>query len=119
MFEELLALAGLILALYGLACIISSFALWLTAPSRKRSYKMLVFLEPGEGISHITSVRERLKNGGLGHCTQIVAVDNGLNAEESEKFASFCHAEGVRFCKREELFKLLQISSFQTTENKV
>ena len=81
---------------------------------------MLVFLEPGEGIcSHITSVRERLKNGGLGHCTQIIAVDNGLNTEEKEKFAAFCQAEGVRFCKREELFQLLKIPSFQTPENKV
>lgn len=120
MFEEILFFVSLLLALYGLANIITSLALWLTAPVKGKPYRMIIVLKPGENIrATVVSARERLSGCGLSRSTVLCAVDGGLDEEKKKKAAAYCSAEGIPFGNGEEAMGILEIPSFQTPENQV
>lgn len=120
MFQELLLLITLILALYGLAHVMTFLALWLTAPMKGKPYRVLIDLKPDENYrSAVINVRERLAVGGLlNHC-QIYAVDRGLSPQSAKQAEEYCKGEQIRFCNEKDLSANLEITPFQNEENTV
>ncbi len=120
MLRELMILAGLLLATYGLANVITAAVLWFTVPVTGKPYVMLIYLHENDPIrSLILSARERLNNGGLYRCAVMVAVDCGLDEKHRKIAEEYCDLESIALIKNSELDEYLKKHSFQIEQNKV
>ncbi len=120
MFDEILAGLALILALYGLTCVISSVAVWLMTPGDKRHYWMVAVLEDrDEPETVINGLLQRLANSGMGRKVAVIAVNHGLCPEKESRAERFCKREKIILCKPDELSEIFHLSSFHREENTV
>ena len=120
MLRELLILAGLLLATYGLANVITAAVLWFTVPVTGKPYLMFIYLHNNDPIrSLILSARERLNNGGMYRCVVVVAVDCGLDEKHRKIAEEYSSLENLPLIKQEEISAFLEKHSFQTEENTV
>ena len=115
MLRDLLILAGLLLATYGLANVITAAVLWFTVPITGKPYVMLIYLHDDDPIrSLILSARERLNNGGMYRCVVMVAVDCGLGEKHRKIAEEYCDLESIALINQEEILQYLEKHSFQT-----
>ncbi len=120
MFEEILMLCSLLLAIYGLANLITNFALWITSPIKKKHYYMVIPLKEGESLkASVRSVRERLCSCGMGRKTKLAVIHWDESGEKQEEMASFCKEQGIVFFPSEEIPQISRFFPFQTEKNKV
>ena len=120
MFQDILLLITLILALYGLAQVITFLALWLTASVKNQPYRVIVDLNKGENHrAVIINVRERLSMAGLLCSSQILVVDHGLSVTEAEQARAFCKGEQIPIIDVADLSKIIQNPSFQKENHTV
>ncbi len=119
MLKELLFIATLLLAAYGLACVLSAIVLWFTAPIKGKPYFMLIQLRP-EDAPHFSalSVRERLNNSGLHRSTTVLALDCGLDENQRNAAKKHCHSADIQMIQISELSLLLKDNSLQPKTDK-
>ncbi len=120
MLKEFMIFTVLMLALYGLSCLISSAVLWLSAGKNQEGDLLVVPVAAQPLIrAKIGSSVERLRNSGMSHVAAVVVVDCGLPKNKVHTIDKYCRKKGIAFLKTEELAKYLENSSFQKEENTV
>ncbi len=102
--ESLVLLIGLLLALYGLACLLSSLALWLTAPGPRKSSMLVVDLRgETDPAGALRALLERLKNSGLSRRVWLAAVADEAASENGRALRRFCEGTKIACGTPEEL----------------
>ena len=120
MLEEFMVFIGIMLALYGLSCLISSAVLWLLAGKGKEEDLLVVPVSSQPLVrAKIGSSIERLRNSGMNHVTTIIVVDCGLPENKIHIIEKYCKKKEIALCKKEELSKYLKNPPFQMEENTV
>ncbi len=120
MLQEFMFFVGLLLALYGLSCIISSVVLWFSVGKNPKGELFIIPVSEESLIKpKIGSSLERLKNCGMGNVTTVMVVDCGLPLHKQEGVEQYCRKKDVMFCKREELANYLKNPPFQKEKNTV
>jgi hypothetical protein len=118
MFEEILLLCSLLLAIYGLANLISFAALWLTSPIKGKNYHLIMVVEQDDNLkATVRSARERLFSCGMGRNTHLIVVDGGLGKEKQTAVKAFCREQKIAFCPMTEISNVLGFFSSQNKEN--
>lgn len=112
--------AAIMLALYGLSCLISSLVLWLSVEKSQEGDFLIVPVASQTLVrAKIGASIERLKNSGMGHIAGIIVVDCGLPEIKIHIVEEYCKKKRIAFCKRDELPNYLKNSPFQKIEDTV
>lgn len=120
MLEEFMVFLGLVLALYGLSCIISSVVLWFCVGKNPKGELLVIPVSEEPMVrAKIGSSLERLKSSGMESVTAVMVVDCGLPPQKTQSVEQYCRKKEIGFCKREELANYLKNPPFQKEENTV
>lgn len=98
----------LLLALYGLSCVVWRIIVWLTSPKRGDNCFVVV---PITNISQLQDglMSAEFRSESLGVCRfkKIVAVNFGLDDSARKKFERYCQTEDILYCNGDELSDLI------------
>ncbi len=120
MLKEFMIFTVLMLALYGLSCLISSLVLWLSVEKSQEGDLLIVPVTSQPLVrAKIGASIDRLRNSGMNHVATIVVVDCGLPENKIHIIEKYCKKKGIVFCKREELPNYLKNPPFQKIEDTV